>query len=89
MSNRFAVFVDGKWQGGSFATEAEAKAEGERQPKPFEVRPKGGVRVLDVSSQASPPKAPEAKPVEPAPKAAEHARVSEFEPAKPRKGFGG
>lgn len=42
---RFCVFVDGKWQGGSFAEKAEAEAVGAKlchgTSNKFEVRPKG------------------------------------------------
>lgn len=45
---RFIVFIGGKWQGGSFVTEAEAKAVAEKicagTSKTFEVQSKGGIK---------------------------------------------
>jgi len=42
MKKRFEVIIDGKHQGGSFETEAQAKAVGEKlQKKAYVVREKG------------------------------------------------
>ncbi len=41
---RWVIYVDGKWQGGSFATEDEAKAVAAKvcKGKKWTVKPKGG-----------------------------------------------
>lgn len=43
--NRFVVYIDGKWQGGSFASAKEAEAVGQKltagTSKKFEVRERG------------------------------------------------
>lgn len=66
MSKRHVVFIEGKWQGGSFATEKEADTVGRKSGKKYEVRERSAASASPEKSAEKPSDKPaDEKPAKP------------------------